>query len=941
MSNNPNQSVMQKMRATSYLAGGNAAYVEDLYEQFLNDPQSVDASWRNYFAGIKPTMGEISHAEIRAQFEQLAQMTHFNGKASAQIPGDVQLIHKEAQVLRLIDAYRIYGHFQANLDPLNMAPKLAVGDLELSHYGLNSADLMTQFNLKGELNLQTATLKDIHTTLKQIYCSNIGFEYSYLNNYEQKNWLQQRIETVLGRPNFTVENKKRILQRLTEAEGLEKYLGGRYVAQKRFSLEGGDSLIPLLDEIIQRAGTQSVQEIVMGMAHRGRLNVLVNIFGKSPKDLFQEFEGKKNEHNRSDDVKYHKGFSSDIQTAKNIIHLALGFNPSHLEIINPVVEGSVRARQQRRNDSKREQVIPILIHGDAAFAGQGIVMETMALSQTEGYGTGGTIHIVINNQVGFTTDPKDARSTWYCTDIAKMIEAPIFHVNSDDPEAVLFAGQLAFDFRAAFKKDVVIDLVCYRRHGHNEADEPAATQPLMYQKIKQHPTTRKLYADQLIAAGIINQQYVDELNQQYRETLDAGREVVTLLNGKHKDPFTADWSPYLDQTWDTSIKTGVAAKELQQFAKQLETLPTDLTLQPQVAKMMEDRRKMTAGEIPMNWGYAETLAYASLLKEGYSVRISGQDVGRGTFFHRHAVLHDFKNSQTYIPLAQIAQKPVNFSVIDSILSEAGVMGFEYGYASSDPKTLVIWEAQYGDFVNGAQVVIDQFISSCEQKWGRLCGLTLFLPHGFEGSGPEHSSARLERFMQLCAEDNMQVCVPSTPAQAFHMLRRQMIRPYRKPLIVMTPKSLLRHKLAVSNFQELEQGQFHLIIPETDASIKAAQVQRVVICSGKVYYDLIEQRAANKRKDVAIIRIEQLYPFPETELIKELEIYKKAKEVIWCQEEPKNQGAWYSITHHLQACIGKNQILSYAGRHAAAAPAVGSPLTHNEQQKKLLEQALGE
>lgn len=926
---------MQALQSTSYLSGGSAEYLEELYEKYLQDPASVDAQWRKYFSGLSPSQ-DVSHAEIRAHFQQLAQQKF----AAPSIAGDALHERKQAQVMQLINAFRCYGHYQAKLDPLDLAKHLPMPELNLSFYQLEQADLNTTFSTFGALGLQTASLQQIYDGLKAVYCNTIGFEYQYIPERQQRDWLQQRIESNQGQLTFSKEERKRILLQLTQAEGLEKYLGAKFVAQKRFSLEGGDSLIPMLDELIHRSGAQQVQEVIMGMAHRGRLNVLINILGKAPTDLFQEFEGKYANTEFSGDVKYHKGYSSDIKINNEVIHVTLGFNPSHLEIIDPVIEGSVRARQQRRDDSERSRVIPILIHGDAAFAGQGVIMETFNLSQTRGYATGGTIHIVINNQVGFTTsNPEDARSTWYCTDIAKMVDAPVFHVNGDDPEAVLFVTRLAFDFRMAFKKDVVIDLVCYRRFGHNEADEPAATQPLMYQKIRSYPTTRKLYADRLISQEVVSEQEVDALNKNYRDILDAGRFVIETLNGTHKDPFAINWKPYLNQEWTAPAKTAVELKQLKRLADKLETLPADLTLQPQVAKMVEDRRKMTIGELPLNWGYAETLAYASLLADGYAVRISGQDSGRGTFFHRHAVLHNFKTGGAYIPLAHIANKSGQFCVIDSTLSEAAVMGFEYGYASSSPETLVIWEAQYGDFANGAQVVVDQFLSSSEQKWGRLCGLVLFLPHGYEGAGPEHSSARLERYLQLCAQNNMQVCVPTTPAQVFHMLRRQMVRPYRKPLIVMSPKSLLRHKLAVSNLQELATGQFQTVIPEVD-DIKPASVKRVVLCSGKVFYDLLERRRESKQKEVAIVRIEQLYPFPKADLIAELQQYKKAQEIIWCQEEPKNQGAWYSINHSLQACVGNDQTLAYVGRKAAAAPAVGSPLLHHEQQKQLVEDALG-
>lgn len=933
---NVKEQTMQDLQATSYLGGGNAAYIEELYEKYLRDPESIDEFWRNYFAELGKPNQDISYDDIRAYFRKLAQSTvSFTGPLTA---GDIEYERKQVQVYKLINAYRTFGHYRAQLDPLNLIKLPNIQSLELVYYDLTTADLDTQFNMNGFFGIQTATLREIYAILKRTYCDMLGAEYKHIADQEQIDWIQQRLESVQSHPKFTVQEKRRILQYLIEAEGLERYLGTKYIGQTRFSVEGGESLMPLLNEIVQVASKETVKEIVIGMGHRGRLNVLINMLGKSPSELFQEFEGKHREA-RSGDVKYHMGFASDVETAHGIMHLVLAFNPSHLEIIDPVIEGSVRARQERRGDQERNQVVPLLLHGDAAFAGQGVVMETFSLSQTRGYTTGGTVHVVVNNQIGFTTsDPQDARSSWYCTDIAKMVDAPIFHVNGDDPEAVVFAAQLALEYRMTFKRDVVIDLICYRRHGHNEGDEPSATQPVMYRRIKQHPSVVKLYADRLISENIITQAEVDKAIAQYRDKLDAGETVVKLVNGKNHDQYAVDWKPFEDQEWTVPADTTFPLKKLQSLAQKLETLPTGFELQPQVAKMMEDRRKMTAGKMPLNWGYAETLAYATLLTQGYPIRISGEDSQRGTFAHRHAVLHDYQNNELCIPLEHVAANQGKFTVIDSVLSEAAVLGFEYGYASAEPDALVIWEAQYGDFANSAQVVIDQFISSGEQKWGRLCGLALFLPHGYEGAGPEHSSARLERFLQLCAEHNMQVCVPTTPAQIFHLIRRQMIRPYRKPLIVMTPKSLLRHKLATSTLEELADGQFQNVISELD-DLKPAEVKRVVLCSGKVYYDLLEQRRVKKQTDVAIIRIEQLYPFPERELVQELQHYKKAKEVVWCQEEPLNQGAWYSIYHHLIVCISKEQSLNYAGREASAAPAAGYKSLHVEQQKALVNAAL--
>lgn len=921
----------QALQKNSYLFSGNGTYLEMLYEQYLHDASQLSAEWQTYFNQQGDKANDVSHADIRSYFAELAQRPIANRKANE----TCDLYYK---LLGLIDAYRRYGHYQAHLDPLALAAKREIIDLSLENHDINTQDLTRIVNLNGLLGLQSVTVESLLTQLKKIYCRSIGFEYEHITDHIQRTWLQNRIESVAGKPNFSDQIKKTILKGLIKADGLEKFLGNKFVAQKRFSLEGGDSLIPLLEELMVYASAASVQEIVIGMAHRGRLNVLINILGKSPAKLFEEFTGKSIQENRSGDVKYHKGFAADIKTDHGIMHIAMAFNPSHLEIVNPVVEGSVRSRQERRQDSGRAQVLPLLIHGDAAFSGQGIVMENFELSQTTAYGTGGTLHIVLNNQLGFTTDPQNARSSWYCTDPAKIVDAPIFHVNGDDPEAVLFTLQLAFDFRQTFKKDVVIDLVCYRRHGHNEADEPAATQPLIYQTIKQLRTAKQQYADVLISQKIVNAEEVQQWSDEYRHCLDNGEPVVhRLTSSDYQNPYRIDWRPYRYQDWRTSVKTGVELNCLKKLATQIETLPEGFVLQPQVAKIIEDRRKMTAGQLPLNWGYAETMAYATLLHEDYEVRLSGQDSERGTFFHRHAVLHDFNTNQTIVPLAQLAQHPNAFEVLDSILSEAAVMGFEYGYAISNPKSLVIWEAQYGDFVNGAQVVIDQFLSSSEQKWGRLCGLVLFLPHGYEGSGPEHTSARLERFLQLCAQDNMQVCVPSTPAQIFHCLRRQLLRPYRKPLILMTPKSLLRHKLAVSSLQELANGAWQSIIPDNE--IDAKKAKRVVLCSGKVYYDLLEQRRAQKRDDIALVRIEQLYPFPDIELIDELKHYAKVKDIVWCQEESKNQGAWYCIQHNLFSCLGKTQDLRYVGRPASAAPAVGSPLVHAEEQQTLVREAL--
>jgi 2-oxoglutarate dehydrogenase E1 component len=669
--------------------------------------------------------------------------------------------------------------------------------------------------------------------------------------------------------------------------------------------------------------------------------MLINTFGKKTSDLFDEFEGKAH-YNHSGDVKYHQGFSSNVMTPGGEVHLALAFNPSHLEIVSPVVEGSVRARQDRRDDEAGSAVVPILLHGDAAFAGQGVVMETFQLSQTRGYKTGGTIHVVINNQVGFTTSKReDVRSTEYCTDVAKIVEAPILHVNGDDPEAVLFVTQLAVDYRNEFNKDVVIDLVCYRRRGHNEADEPSGTQPMMYQKIKSQPTTRQLYAAALVESNVVTEEIGSQMEAEYRDALDNGLHVVKSLVKEPNKQLFVDWTPHVGHEWTAYADTRYDLKKLQELAMKMQEVPEGFVVQRQVSKILDDRRKMAAGALTINWGFAETLAYGTLLAEGYQVRFTGQDVGRGTFSHRHAVLHNQKDSSTYCSLQNIAKDQPRCDIYDSLLSEEAVLGFEYGYATTNPGVLVVWEAQFGDFANGAQVVFDQFISSGEHKWSRLCGLTVLLPHGYEGQGPEHSSARLERYLQLCAEHNMQICVPTTPAQVYHMLRRQVIRPLRKPLIVFTPKSLLRHKLAISTLEDLAEGSFQTVIPEVD-ELDPAKVERVVLCSGKVFYDLLAERRERKQDDVVIIRLEQLYPFPEEQLLEALEPYANIKDMVWCQEEPMNMGAWYSSQHHMRRVLqlqhpGLN--LNYAGRDAAASPAAGYMALHIAQQQKLINDAL--
>jgi 2-oxoglutarate dehydrogenase E1 component len=935
---------LKEQLASTPLFGGNASAVERLYEQYLVDPASVPAGWRDYFEQMGDPDTEIVHSKIREELLAEAASGRRSGGVVRQQSGKpTTSAEKQAAVARLIQVYSLRGHQVADIDPLGLMERRVPGVLKLDYLGLTEADMDSEFYTGGLAGTpdERMKLRDILDLLKSIYCGKIGIEFAHISRARERLWLRKRFEEGAVADDLSNEERVVMLEQLTAAEGIERYLHTRYVGQKRFSLEGGESLIPMLDDIIQQGGSNGIREIVIGMAHRGRINVLVNILGKNPEELFEEFEGNYDldELRGSGDVKYHKGFSADMKTPGGNVHIALAFNPSHLEIVNPVVEGSVRARQQRRGDTDRNEVLPVLIHGDAAFAGQGVVTETFQMSQTNGFRTGGTVHIVINNQIGFTTSrPSDARSTDYCSDVAKMIEAPIFHVNGDDPEAVLFVTRLALAYRRKFNKDVVIDLVCYRRHGHNEADEPAATQPIMYTHIKGHKTTRQLYADKLEARGIIEATTAAEMQDSYRDRLDRGEPVPKSSLGMIGNEYTVDWSKYIDVEWDDAVDTTLSPATVAKLGDAITSYPPDLKLHGRVKRIMDDRAKMARGDMDMDWGFAETMAYASLLAEGHEVRLVGQDSGRGTFFHRHAVLHNQVNSTEYVPLAHIFDRRNAFRVIDSFLSEEAVLGFEYGYASTEPDTLVIWEGQFGDFANGAQVVIDQFISSGEAKWGRLCGLTMFLPHGYEGQGPEHSSARLERFLQLCAEHNMQVCVPSTPAQMFHMLRRQQVRNFRKPLIVMTPKSLLRHKMSVSPLHDLSAGRFELIIPEIEA-IDRKKTRRIVFCSGKVYFDLLEAREVNGINDVAIIRIEQLYPFPIAQYAELIEEYGHVEQIVWCQEEPLNQGAWYQIKHRLQEPLADHQQLYYAGRPGAAAPASGIFKVHLQQQQALVEAAL--
>ncbi|MBN4053334.1 2-oxoglutarate dehydrogenase E1 component [Haliea sp. AH-315-K21] len=938
------------MLASSHISGGNLEYIEELYEAYLTDPTSVSEQWQRYFNDLPAVNGakqsEIALSIIEKQFEGLPRRS--DAPIIVQSAANAQQVFtpheaKQVSVVQLISSYRVRGHQQAKLDPLGIMHREEVPDLKLDFHQLSTADLNTTFKTQPLYVPQSeASLADIIAMLERIYCSSIGYEYMGIVDLEQKQWIQRRIESNAGNPGFSNEARLHILERLSAAEGLEKHLDSKYPGTKRFGLEGAESLIHALDDIIQRAGEHGTKEIVISMAHRGRLNVLVNTLGKNPADLFNEFEGKVF-YSGSGDVKYHQGFSSNVMTPGGEVHCSLGFNPSHLEIGSPVIIGSVRARQDRRQDAVGETVLPLVIHGDAAFAGQGVVMETLQMSQTRGYSTGGTVHIIINNQVGFTTSRQDdARSTEYCTDVAKMVQAPIFHVNGDDPEAVLFVTQLALDFRNKFKKDVVVDLFCYRRRGHNETDEPAATQPLMYIAVKKQLTTRTLYVQTLIAEGLLSQTDADEMSNSFRKALDEGTHVVKSLVHAPNTALHVDWRPYLGHDADMKCDTTINLDKLKILAHKLVEIPEGFKVNRQVVKVLESRTAMAKGERSFDWGGAELLAYASLVDNNYKVRLTGQDVGRGTFSHRHAVLHEQETGETYVPLSCISESQRKFVIYDSLLSEEAVLAFEYGYATTRPDALVIWEAQFGDFANGAQVVIDQFVSSGEIKWERLCGLTMFLPHGYEGQGPEHSSARLERFLQLCAEGNIQVCVPTNPAQIFHMLRRQMMRPLRKPLVVMTPKSLLRHKEAISSYEDLANGRFHRVLRETD-DIDSKKVKRAVMCSGKVYYELRSKRREVGLEDVVILRLEQLYPFPEETLEKMLAPYENLSEVIWCQEEPQNMGAWYPSQHHMKNVLRRlnpELVLAYAGRGLSASPAAGYAALHIEQQEKLVLDALG-
>lgn len=931
----PNE--MQSQWNSSWLDSGNQSYLENQFETFLKDPSALPADWREYFQELinnNQQYMDVSHADVKAFFKNLSHKTK-----SAPAAPVATITTDTVSVEKMITAYRLLGHLQSNINPLQPPPPPRP-ELDLKNFGLDAAQLSQTFTTQDLAGPKTRTLQQIINDVQKIYCGSIASEFMHMDNLEERKWVRETVENTLLNLQLDRATQTQILELVIAADGLEKYLGAKYPGAKRFSLEGCDSMIVGLDQIITHASLNDVQEIIICMSHRGRLNVLVNVLGKLPSELFDQFEERHNVQLESGDVKYHQGFSTDLQAANGNLHATLVFNPSHLEVVTPVAVGSTRARQDRRQDHARDQVMCVAMHGDAAFSGQGIAMEIMNMAQTRGYATGGTIHLIVNNQIGFTTsNPRDARSTLYCSDLGKMLAVPIFHVNADDPEAVWTIFQIATAYKLKFQKDVIIDLVGYRRMGHNEADEPSATQPMMYKNIRSHPGVKDLYAQKLISQYGFSAAEIEQKVNAYRESLDKrDHAVVKRLAAKDwKNAYASDWTPYVARDWRIPTSTKVPMETLRALAITRDTVPAGFTLDVRVAKIVDARRNMTEGKVLADWGYAETLAYATLVNEGYGVRLAGQDCARGTFFHRHATWHDQNTGETYTSLAHLTPQQGKFLVVDSLLSEAAALGFEYGYSTSEPRTLTLWEAQFGDFANNAQVVIDQFISSGEQKWGRLSGLVLLLPHGYEGQGPEHSSARIERYMQLCAQYNMQVCIPSTPAQIFHLLRRQILRPMRKPLIVITPKSLLRHKDAVSSLEELANGAFSAII--SDDLNNFDQVNRVILCSGKIYYELLTARG--EQKNIAIIRMEQLYPFPEEELAAELAKYKFATNVIWCQEEPMNQGAWYSTQHHVRNVLLPHQYLQFAGRKDSAAPAVGYFYLHEQQQQELVKQAIGE
>jgi len=925
------------------LFSAGSAYLEELYTQYRSDPASLPAAWAEYFENLSETETgpESDHQEMLARMA--CSMGSTARRSSQPVERSAQNdIEYPSRAFYLIHGFRVHGHLHADLDPLHLDPRPPSPELELGYYGLSEQDLDNVFPAGDLAGGKQMRLRDIIALLRETYCGHIGPEFMHITDSARKHWIQKRLESVRSRPHYDDSSRKHIFGRVMHAEEFERFLHTRYVGQKRFSLEGGESLIPMLDTLIQHAGGHGAKEIILGMAHRGRLNVLANIMNKSLSDIFSEFEGAQLEEaaHGQGDVKYHLGFSSDVTTPGGVVHVSLGFNPSHLEIITPVAMGSVRARQCRRKDKTKREVMNVLVHGDAAFAGQGVVAESLELSKLRGFRIGGTIHIVVNNQIGFTVNPHDARSTTYCTDIAKVVHAPILHVNGDDPEACCLAIEIALEYRNMFREDVVIDLICYRRHGHNEADSPEVTQPLMYRRIAEHPTVESVYRDRLIADGVLNEQDSESMVKTYRNCLDqmrrAKEQPLTKINS-----LQGRWSGYLRDS-DEEPETAVVDVILSELAHRVHLLPAGFSLHPRIEKIYESRMQMMVGNESVDWGCAETMAYATLVNEGGWVRLSGEDSGRGTFFHRHAVVYDQITGKSMTPLRQVENGDLShFIVIDSMLSEMAVLGYEYGYSVAEPRALVIWEAQYGDFANMAQVVIDQFIAAGETKWNRMSGLVVWLPHGYEGQGAEHSSARLERYLQLCAEQNMQVVYPTTPAQLFHLLRRQQMSRMRKPLIMMAPKSMLRNKLSFSQLDDFTTGRFQPVLREADSNIEPSQVRRLILCTGKVYYDLLAERRNRNIKDVAMVRIERLYPFPTSQVRAQLEVYAALEEVAWVQEEPENQGAWMALNSPIRRVLLEKQKIYAITRPAAAAPAVGSAKRHKEEQAALVDAALSD
>ena len=931
---------MSEYMSDSHTSGGHLSYLEDLYESYLQDPDSISEEWKTYFNDLPFQNGsqkDSSHLDVIKHFQNVSRRSAPKAKLISQERNPL-----EAKIQTLIKAYRDYGHTAADLDPLGIAEKVIHSDLHKTEGLFNSDDLSSRVNCDFPIGSNAEyEVNNLIDELKETYCKNIGIEFQHISNKRERSWIIEKFENSDHKIS-NKERKKEILKRLISARGLAQFLSSKYPGMKRFGIDGCESLIPLVDTLIKTTSKNGAEQICFGMAHRGRLNLLVNVLGKVSKELFEAFEEDFDlKGSSTGDVKYHLGYSSNIRTDYGDVHVSLTNNPSHLEIVNPVVVGSVRARQDRLGDTFKNRVVPILIHGDAAFSGQGVVMETLQMSQTRAYGVGGTIHVVVNNQIGFTTSHiRDARSTRYSTDISKFIEAPIIHVNADDPEAVVYVSELACEYRDNFKKDIVIDLVCYRRSGHNEADDPSSTQPLMYKAIKSHQTVLDIYEEHLTAESIISDNEIKDFKKLYRKQIENGESVTPNLAPRSNDDQWFDWEPFMHKKWYEDVTTSIPQKEIEKNALEIVKTPADFSLQKKVKKIFDDRIKMSQGDVKSNWGFAEMMAYSSLLREGYPIRFTGQDVRRGTFDHRHAVIFDQENGEGFISLDSIAKEGETLvDIYDSLLSEEAVLGFEYGYAATWPSGLVIWEAQFGDFANGAQVVIDQFIVSAEHKWERLSGLVMLLPHGFEGMGPEHSSARLERFLQLCAANNIQVCMPSSPSQIFHLLRRQAIRKMRRPLIVITPKSLLRLPEAASDLSELTNGSFNCIIGD---DLPKENIKRVVLCSGKVFYDLKKAREENGISDVALLRLEQLYPFPYFEVEEILKEYSHAEEFIWAQEEPRNQGAWFSHRHRLERVLKKLKIensFKPISRPPAAAPAVGLMKLHLQQQQELVDNVL--